>query len=105
MIHRVDTSIIGPVTVMPEYINKFGSYQASIHGIIVSSILLSASVMSFIAGRPADVLGRPPAIAFGVAVFGIGTALEAGAVHLGMFMVGRVIEGMGFGLYFGTLTV
>lgn len=90
---------------MPEYISKIGSYKASIHGIIVSSILLSASVMSFIAGRPADVLGRPPAIALGVAVFGIGTALEAGAVHLGMFMVGRIIEGMGFGLYFGTLTV
>ncbi|PYI04093.1 general substrate transporter [Aspergillus sclerotiicarbonarius CBS 121057] len=86
----VDTSIIGPVTVMPSYIEYFGSHSAIVHGIIVSSILLSASFMSFIAGRPADVLGA---------------ALEAGAVRLAMFMVGRVVEGMGFGLYFGTLTV
>ena len=90
---------------MPSYISYFGSFSSTVHGIIVSSLLLSASVMSFIAGRPADVLGRPQGIALGVAVFGVGTALEAGAVHLAMFMVGRVIEGMGFGLYFGTLTV
>ncbi|KAI1998255.1 hypothetical protein LOZ53_000040 [Ophidiomyces ophidiicola] len=101
----VDTSIIGPVTVMPSYIDYFGTHSSTVHGIIVSSILLSASVMSFIAGRPADVLGRPQAIALGVGVFGVGAALQAGAVRLAMFMVGRVIEGMGFGLYFGTLTV
>ncbi|KAF9883406.1 hypothetical protein FE257_003489 [Aspergillus nanangensis] len=101
----VDTSIIGPVTIMPNYVSYFGSHSSSVHGIIVSSILLSAAVMSVIAGRPADVFGRPQAIALGAAVFGVGAALEAGAVRLAMFMVGRVIEGMGFGLYFGTLTV
>ncbi|KAA8645913.1 uncharacterized protein ATNIH1004_007334 [Aspergillus tanneri] len=101
----IDTSIIGPVTVMPSYVRYFGSFSSSVHGIIVSSILLSASVMSVIAGRPADVFGRPQGIALGAAVFGVGAALEAGAVRLAMFMVGRVIEGMGFGLYFGTLTV
>ncbi|PWY93543.1 general substrate transporter [Aspergillus sclerotioniger CBS 115572] len=101
----VDTSIIGPVTVMPSYIDYFGSHSAIVHGIIVSSILLSASFMSFIAGRPADVMGRPLAIALGAAILGAGAALEAGAVRLAMFMVGRIVEGMGFGLYFGTLTV
>ncbi|RAL05937.1 general substrate transporter, partial [Aspergillus ibericus CBS 121593] len=101
----VDTSIIGPVTVMPNYIDYFGSHSAIVHGIIVSTILLSASFMSFIAGRPAGVLGRPQAIAIGAAIVGAGAALEAGAVSLAMFMVGRVVEGMGFGLYFGTLTV
>ncbi|GIJ97900.1 hypothetical protein Aspvir_000006 [Aspergillus viridinutans] len=90
---------------MPSYVEYFGSHSPSVHGIIVSSILLSAAVMSVIAGRPADVLGRPQGIALGAAVFGVGAALEAGAVRLAMFMVGRVIEGMGFGLYFGTLTV
>ncbi|KAH8589615.1 general substrate transporter [Bisporella sp. PMI_857] len=101
----VDISIIGPVTIMPSYISSFGLHSPSVHGIIVSSLLLSAAVMSFIAGRPADVLGRPQGIALGVGVFGLGAALQAGAVRLAMFIVGRIIEGMGFGLYFGTLTV
>jgi len=101
----VDTSIIGPATIMPSYLDVFGHFSSSVHGIIVSSILLSASVMSFVAGRPADILGRPQAIALGAGVFTVGAALQAGAVNLTMFMLGRVIEGMGFGLYFGTLTV
>ncbi|OCL10064.1 general substrate transporter, partial [Glonium stellatum] len=102
-----DTSTIGPVTVMPSYIAHFGQHSPSVHGIVVSSILLSAAVTSFIAGRPADVLGRPRAIALGVAVFTVGVAMQAGATGKGlaMFMVGRVTEGAGFGLYFGTLTV
>lgn len=90
---------------MPSYLDVFGHFSSSIQGIIVSSILLSASVMSSVAGRPADVLGRPQAIAFGAGGFSLGAALQAGAVSLAMFLVGRVIEGMGFGLYFGTLTV
>lgn len=101
----MDTGIIGPVTVMPSYVSYFGSHSSSVHGIIVSSILLSASVTSFIAGWPADILGRPQSIALGAVVFGIGASLEAGAMKSAMFMVGRIIEGMGFGLYFGTLTV
>ncbi|KAJ3577581.1 hypothetical protein NPX13_g2981 [Xylaria arbuscula] len=68
-------------------------------------ILLSAAISSFFAGRPADVWGRPRAMALGAVIFAIGAALQAGAVNLGMFAAGRVIEGIGYGLYFGTQTV
>ena len=98
-------SSIGPVTIMPDYTNYFGPQSPSVHGIIVSSILISASVMSFFCGKPADVLGRPRGIALGASVFAVGAALQAGAIRLAMFVVGRVVEGMGLGLYFGTLTV
>ena len=99
-----DTGIIGPTTVMENYVSTFGHPSSAVHGIIVSCILLSASLSSFFAGKPADALGRPQALALGAAMFAIGAAIEAGAVNIAMFAVGRVIEGLGEGLYFGTQT-
>jgi DNA-directed RNA polymerase III subunit RPC2 len=101
----MDTGIIGPVTVMKSYVSEFGTQSAIVHGLIVSSILLPAATSSFFAGRVADLLGRPKGIALGALVFGLGTALEAGAVNIAMFIVGRCIEGIGEGLYLGTLVV
>lgn len=101
----MDTGIIGPVTVMKNYTARFGSESAIIHGVIVSSILIPAAFSSCFAGRLADILGRPKGIAIGALIFGLGTALEAGAVKLAMFIVGRCIEGIGEGLYLGVLVV
>lgn len=101
----VDASIIGPVTVMESYKAQFGPLVPAVHGIIISCTLLPAAISSLFAGRVADSLGRPRALAFGAAVFALGAVLQAGAVNLGMFAVGRVIEGLGYGMYFGTQTV
>ena len=101
----MDTSIIGPVTVMEDYVSRFGTQSAVIHGAIVSSILIPAALSSFLAGYVADQLGRPKCIAIGALGFSLGAALEAGAVRLAMFVVGRCIEGLGEGIYFGTLAV
>lgn len=101
----MDTGIIGPVTVMKSYLSQFGSQSATVHGLIVSAILIPAAVSSFFAGGLADLLGRPKAIAIGAMIFGLGAALEAGAVSIAMFVVGRCIEGVGEGLYLGTLVV
>jgi MFS family permease len=102
---RIDTGIIGPVTVMSSYHSKFGSLSSTVHGLIVSSILIPAAISSFFAGRVADLLGRPKGIGIGALIFGIGAAMEASAVHLAMFIVGRCIEGIGEGLYLGNLVV
>ncbi|KAF2161903.1 hypothetical protein M409DRAFT_37484 [Zasmidium cellare ATCC 36951] len=101
----MDMSIIGPVTVMTSFTNQFGEHSSVVHGILVSSILLAAAVSSFFAGRPPDAFGRPKALAFGAGIFTIGAVLQASAVSLVMFAIGRVIEGFGYGLYFGTQTV
>ncbi|OJI96344.1 hypothetical protein ASPVEDRAFT_48573 [Aspergillus versicolor CBS 583.65] len=101
----MDTGIIGPVTVMDGFVEKFGHQSATIHGLLVSSILIPAAISSFFAGYLADKFGRPKGISIGTLIFGIGAALEAGAVHVSMFVVGRCIEGIGEGLYLGTLVV
>lgn len=90
---------------MSSFKDDFGKLSPAVLGILVSSILLSAALGSLVAGRPADILGRPRAIALGASIFTIGVALQASAVHLAMFAVGRVIEGFGYGFYIGTQTV
>jgi MFS family permease len=102
----MDTGIIGPVTDMKDFKAEFGgSENSTIHGLIVSCILIPAALSSFFAGYIADRLGRPKGISIGVFIFGIGAAIEAGAVQLSMFIVGRVVEGLGEGLFLGNLVV
>ena len=101
----MDTSIIGPVTIMKIYVTEFGSVSPAIHGLIVSIILIPAALSSFLARRVADTFGRPKGIAIGGAIFGIGSILETAAVNLAMFILGRVIEGIGGGLFLGNLVV
>lgn len=98
-----DTGIIGPVTVMDKYVQQFGHPSPAIHGLVVSSVLLSAAVTSFLAGHVADNLGRSTGIASGGLIFAAGAALEAGAAHLGMFIAGRLIVGVGEGFINGIM--
>lgn len=101
----MDTGIIGPVTVMKSFTGQFGDMSATVHGLIVSAILIPAAISSFFGGYLADKLGRPRAISIGAMIFALGAALEASAVHIAMFVVGRCVEGVGEGLYLGTLVV
>ncbi|KAI9044082.1 putative MFS sugar transporter [Aspergillus affinis] len=106
LLFGMDTGIIGPVTDMKSFKAEFGGSQNStIHGLIVSSILIPAALSSFFAGYVADHLGRPKGICIGTFIFGIGAAIEAGAIHLAMFIVGRCVEGIGEGLFLGNLVV
>jgi MFS family permease len=102
----MDTGIIGPVTDMKVFKASFGGSQnATIHGLIVSSILIPAALSSFFAGYLSDRLGRPKGISIGVFIFGVGAAIEASAVSLRMFVAGRVVEGLGEGIFLGNLVV
>ncbi|KAJ3498386.1 hypothetical protein NLG97_g1164 [Lecanicillium saksenae] len=99
----IDTGIIGPVTVMDKYVEHFGHPTPTIHGVVVSSILLSAAVTSFLAGHVADSLGRSSGMAIGGLIFALGAVLEAGSVHLGMFIAGRLVAGIGEGFITGIM--
>ena len=106
LLFGMDTGTIGPVTDMKDFKASFGgSENSTIHGLIVSCILIPAALSSFFAGYVADRLGRPKGICIGVFIFGIGAAIEAGAVALSMFIVGRIVEGLGEGLFLGNLVV
>jgi MFS family permease len=101
----LDTGTIGPVTAMSQFEDSFGGLSATVHGLIVSSILITGALSSFMAGHLADAVGRPRGMAIGAAVFGVGAALEAGAVHLAMLFLGRLVTGAGEGLFLSTTVV
>lgn len=101
-----DTGSIGPVTVMPQFESHFEHLEPAKHGIIVSSILLTASVFSIVAGPLADRISRTRTIAVGAVVFSVGEAMCAGAARgsLAVFIAGRCIAGAGEGLFLSTIT-
>lgn len=103
--HRLDTSTIGPVIVMPSFTASFGSLSSSLQGIIVSSILIPATLVSIFAGAVSDRLGRTRSLAIGALLFALGAAIEAAAVTLGMFIAGRCVVGLGEGLFLSTMVV
>lgn len=105
MLFGLDTGCIGPITTMSQFTHDFGSFSSTVHGILVSSILIPASLTSFFAGSVADKFGRVIAISCGGFIFCLGTALEAAAQDLAMLFVGRCITGVGEGLFLSTLVV
>ncbi|KAH0143938.1 putative MFS sugar transporter, partial [Aureobasidium melanogenum] len=105
LLFGLDTGCIGPITTMPTFLDYFGSLSSTTHGILVSSILIPASLTSFFAGNVADYMGRIITCSIGGLIFAAGTALEAGAQNLAMLFVGRCITGVGEGLFLSTLVV
>lgn len=90
---------------MSQFTNTFGAVSPTVHGLIVSSILITGAISSFWAGHLADAIGRPQGMSCGALVFGIGAAIEAGSVHLAMLFIGRLITGIGEGLFLSTTVV
>lgn len=90
---------------MPEFVNTFGSLSSTVHGVVVSSVLIPAATSSFFAGHLADRAGRVRAMALGGCIYGIGATIEAAAVHIAMLVIGRSIAGVGQGLFLSTIIV
>lgn len=90
---------------MPSFVETFGVLSSTLHGMVISSILLAATFASLFAGPLSDNLGRTHAVALGAVVFAIGAALEASAFSIGMLIAARCIVGIGEGLFFSTLVV
>jgi sugar porter (SP) family MFS transporter len=101
----LDTGIISPISSMASFRRDIASTSSTIHGLVVSSVLIPAAVTSLFAGRLADKVGRPYAVTIGSLIFGVGAAMETGAVHLAMFLVGRIVSGLGEGLFLSVTVV
>ncbi|GAB7348161.1 hypothetical protein MBLNU459_g6174t1 [Dothideomycetes sp. NU459] len=105
LLFGLDTGCIGPITTMPAFSASFGHLSATVHGVLVSSILIPAAATSLFAGGAADALGRVRAIGVGGLVFALGALVEAAARDLAMLFVGRCVTGVGEGLFLSTLVV
>ncbi|KAG8968309.1 hypothetical protein FRC03_007965 [Tulasnella sp. 419] len=96
----MDTGSIGPITVMPRFLETFKEFRShAIQGLLVATILISASVTSFFSGWMSDKLSRKRTIMIGSFISSLGSALEAASVHTAMLIVGRLIAGVGEGMF------
>jgi sugar porter (SP) family MFS transporter len=90
---------------MTSFADTFGHLSSTIHGVVVSSILIGGTASGLFAGNISDIYGRTTTIAAGALIFGIGATLECTAFQLGQFIAGRVLAGIGEGVFLGNLVV
>ncbi|RWA12675.1 hypothetical protein EKO27_g2413 [Xylaria grammica] len=105
LVFGLDTGTIGPVTTMSSFKATFGELSPTLHGIVVSSVLLPGAITALITGVLADRYGRTRIIAAGSLIYGVGATLETASMWLAMFIVGRLIKGVGEGLFLSTVYV
>lgn len=101
----LDTGNIGPVTTMPAFRKTFGDFSPTVHGVVVSSVLISGAFTALIAGILGHRFGQVRIFAIGSFIYGVGAAIQSSATSLGAFIVGRLIQGIGEGLFVSNVWV
>lgn len=111
-IARFDTGSVGPVTLMPEFERLFGPLSPTLRGLIVSMVLIPASISSLAAGPIADRISRTYAISLGAGLYAIGSLFQCLAGlgtgrsgGLAILLLGRIITGFGEGIFLSPITV
>lgn len=90
---------------MSAFKDTFGPFSATLHGVVVSSILLPGALTAMLAGVLADRYGRTSLIGIGGCTYAVGAAVECSSTYLGVFILGRLIKGVGEGLFLSTVYV
>ncbi|KAK4234591.1 regulatory protein GAL4 [Achaetomium macrosporum] len=92
--------VVSGVLTMESFAARFPRIytDGSFKGWFVSTLLLLAWVGSLINGPLADRFGRKGSMLMAVCVFVVGSAIQAGAVTVGMLFAGRAIAGLAVGM-------
>src|SRR5258706_14053622 len=94
----LDTSIVN--ISLPTIASSFGvPLSGAIEWVIIAYLVVIAGVL-LTAGRLADVIGRKPIWATGLAIFTIGSAICGAAPSLGLLIAARALQGLGGALIF-----
>ncbi|KAL6359042.1 hypothetical protein LRP88_09241 [Fusarium phalaenopsidis] len=104
-LYGFDSGIITPSLALNSFLNYFGNPHAALRGAIVSVYQAGAWLGSASVGVTSDRLGRRKAIAFGCIWGVIGGALMAGAAHVAMLIMGRLLIGFAVGTITGVAPV
>lgn len=90
---------------MPQFENTFHHPSSTIQGLIVSSILITASLASLASGPLSDKISRTYTVALGGVIFTIGAVIQCASSSLPPLLVGRFVAGAGEGIFLSTVTV
>ncbi|KAJ6560253.1 general substrate transporter [Mycena capillaripes] len=100
-----DTGSIGPIIVMSQFENQFGSVSPTVQGLLVSSMIATAALSAVFSGALSDRISRTYTISLGAFVFSVGCAIACSASALPQLFVGRCIAGFGEGIFISSITV
>ncbi|KAH8895411.1 general substrate transporter [Thozetella sp. PMI_491] len=104
-LYGYDSGIITPSLALKSFLSYFGNPDAALRGSIVSVYQAGAWFGSASVGITSDRFGRRYAIAFGCIWGVIGGALMAGAAHVAMLLIGRIMVGFAVGTITGVAPV
>lgn len=96
---------------MPQFERAFSPISATLQGLIVSCILITAALSSVAAGPLSDRISRTRSFTLGSAIFALGSVLCASASALerkrglAQLLAGRLLAGAGEGLFLGVIIV
>ena len=100
IMYGYDQGVMGPVLVMENFRNHFPYFDGStIQGWLVASLELGAWAGALINGVLADRISRKYAMMTAVIIFTIGTGLQTGAQTPAYFFAGRIVGGIGIGMF------
>ncbi|KAI8327818.1 hypothetical protein BC941DRAFT_446270 [Chlamydoabsidia padenii] len=96
-----DSGVISSCLVMPAFVEKYqlGDYNSSASTAAVTVSLASAFLTSFVSGFVADRLGRKRLFYIGTLLNVLGCIIEVTGPTLASFLVGRIITGLGLGIF------
>ena len=82
------------LNILPSYRVYFGLTPTTV-GLNTASVFIGSFFGTLAAGVAADRLGRRPVIFWGAAITAVGVVIQTAAQNIAMFVVGRVILGLG----------
>ncbi|KAJ5381325.1 uncharacterized protein N7496_003753 [Penicillium cataractarum] len=100
IMYGYDQGVMGPILVMENFKNHFPYFDGStIQGWLVAALELGAWAGALINGVLADRISRKYAMMVAVVIFTLGTGLQSGAQTPAYFFAGRIIGGVGIGMF------
>ena len=100
MMYGYDQGVMGPILVMENFQAHFPTLTGStIQGWLVSALELGAWAGALFNGYLADKISRKYSMMVAVFIFTLGTCLQSGAQNPAMLFAGRVIGGIGIGMF------
>ncbi|KAL3429632.1 major facilitator superfamily domain-containing protein [Aspergillus tetrazonus] len=100
IMYGYDQGVMSPVLVMENFQNHFpGLMGSTIQGWLVSALELGAWAGALFNGYLADRISRKYSMMVAVVVFTLGSGLQAGAQTPAYFFAGRIIGGLGIGMF------
>ncbi|GAM34948.1 hypothetical protein TCE0_015r02869 [Talaromyces pinophilus] len=93
-----DGSMLNGMQSLPSWKASFGDPNGARLGTMVNAINIGVLISTLFSSQLCEILGRKKPITVGTALITFGSALQAGAQNLGMFIAGRLIIGLGTGI-------